>query len=290
MVSSFLELINEGNIGLLKAARRFNLENKVKFISYAVWWIRQPIQKALFEQTGTVRIPPNKIALLAKFKKALDRVFGALPCNDHRRRFKEHEQDLIDVMDKLRGASLDAPVSNTQSAEGDSTKTLLDVLGEERNQDVESERRELGKVIDSVLENITSREERILRMYYGLIFSSSSHLKKSARNLSLPESEHASLAIAPSGSFSETLPLAQSQPSLSRMSVNRPNEEARECCGHILIPCLRFPLAECRTLMHIVQRRAHPEKNIGRFVCLARGRSRWLAFSGNISLFAPYFS
>ena len=207
---SFLELINEGNIGLLKAARRFNLENKVKFISYAVWWIRQSIQKALFEQTGTVRIPPNKIALLAKFKKALDRNSGDYLATITMDDFKEHEQDLIDVMDKLRGVSLDAPVSNTQSAEGDSTKTLLDVLGEEPNQDVESERRELGKVIDSVLQNITSREERILECITASISPSSLHLKKSARNSSLPESEYASFVIAPSGSFSETPPLAQS--------------------------------------------------------------------------------
>jgi RNA polymerase primary sigma factor len=182
---SFLELINEGNIGLLKAAKRFNLENKVKFISYAVWWIRQSIQKALFEQTGTVRIPPNKIALLAKFKKALDKnsgdYFGTISMDD----FKEHEQDLIDVMDKLRGVSLDAPVSNNQGMDGDSTKTLQDVLGEEPNQDAESERRELGTVIDSVLQNITSREERILRMYYGLNFSKQFTLEEIGKELKL---------------------------------------------------------------------------------------------------------
>jgi RNA polymerase primary sigma factor len=182
---SFLELINEGNIGLLKAAKRFNLENKVKFISYAVWWIRQSIQKALFEQTGTVRIPPNKIALLAKFKKALDKnsgdYFGTISMDD----FKEHEQDLIDVMDKLRGVSLDAPVSNNPGMDGDSTKTLQDILGEEPNQDAESERRELGTVIDSVLQNITSREERILRMYYGLNFSKQFTLEEIGKELKL---------------------------------------------------------------------------------------------------------
>jgi RNA polymerase primary sigma factor len=181
---SFLELINEGNMGLLKAAKRFNIEAKVKFISYAVWWIRQSIQKALFEQTGTVRIPPNKIALLAKFKKALDKNSGdymqTISMND----FKEHEQDILDVMDKLRGISLDAPVSN-QSQDGDGTKTLQDVIGEEPNQDIESERKELGKVIDSVLQNITSREELILRMYYGLNFSKQFTLEEIGKELKL---------------------------------------------------------------------------------------------------------
>jgi len=181
---SFLELINEGNMGLLKAAKRFNLEAKVKFISYAVWWIRQSIQKALFEQTGTVRIPPNKIALLAKFKKALDKNSGdymqTISMND----FKEHEQDILDVMDKLRGISLDAPVAN-QNQDSDTTKTLQDVIGEEPNQDVESERKELGKVIDSVLQNITSREELILRMYYGLNFSKQFTLEEIGKELKL---------------------------------------------------------------------------------------------------------
>jgi RNA polymerase primary sigma factor len=182
---SFLELINEGNIGLLKAAKRFNLENKVKFISYAVWWIRQSIQKALFEQTGTVRIPPNKIALLARFKKALDKNSGDYMETIAMDDFKEHEQDIIDVMDKLRGISLDAPVSNNQGIDGDPTKTLNDLLGDEANQDLESERKELGKVIDSVLQNITSREEQILRMYFGLNFSKQFTLEEIGKELKL---------------------------------------------------------------------------------------------------------
>ena len=99
--------------------------------------------------------------------------------------FKEHEQDIIDVMDKLRGVSLDAPVGNNQGSEGDSTKTLQDILGDDPNQDTESERRELGKVIDSVLQNITSREERILRMYYGLNFSKQFTLEEIGKELKL---------------------------------------------------------------------------------------------------------
>ena len=66
---TLLELINEGNMGLHKAAKRFDLSKDVKFISYAVWWIRQTIQKAIFEQVGAMRIPLNKLALINKFKK-----------------------------------------------------------------------------------------------------------------------------------------------------------------------------------------------------------------------------
>ena len=182
---SYLELINEGNMGLLKASKRFNLEMKVKFISYAVWWIRQSIQKALFEQPGLVRIPPNKIALVNKFKKALDKNLGdyieTMAMDD----FKEYEQEIIDIMDKLRGISLDAPIASHGTVDEESSKTLQDVIGQNPNQDEESERRELGKVIDSVLQNVTSREERILRMYYGLNFSKQFTLEEIGKELKL---------------------------------------------------------------------------------------------------------
>lgn len=182
---SYLELINEGNMGLLKASKRFNLDMKVKFISYAVWWIRQSIQKALFEQPGLVRIPPNKIALVNKFKKALDKNLGdyieTMALDD----FKGYEQEILDIMDKLRGISLDAPIASHGAIDEESTKTLQDVIGENPNQDEESERRELGKVIDSVLQNVTSREERILRMYYGLNFSKQFTLEEIGKELKL---------------------------------------------------------------------------------------------------------
>lgn len=181
---TYLELINEGNLGLLKAAKRFDHEMNVKFISYAVWWIRQSIQKALFEQAGTVRIPPNKIALINKFKQALDRNCGNFNDTICRDEFKSHENDIIEIMEKLRGISLDAPVSSGRSDE-DSGKTLQDMLGENPDQDGESERKELASVLDGVLQNITSREERILRMYYGLNFSRQFTLEEIGRELKL---------------------------------------------------------------------------------------------------------
>lgn len=181
---SYLELINEGNMGLLKAAKRFNLAMNVKFISYAVWWIRQSIQKALFEQAGTVRIPPNKIALINKFKQALERNCGDFQETITMDDFKDHEHDIVDVMEKLRGVSLDAPIGSTKGDE-DTTKTLQDILGEDPDQDGESERRELSSVLDNVLQNITSREERILRMYYGLNFSRQFTLEEIGKELKL---------------------------------------------------------------------------------------------------------
>jgi RNA polymerase primary sigma factor len=181
---SYLELINEGNIGLLKAAKRFDLNMNVKFISYAVWWIRQSIQKALFEQAGTVRIPPNKIALINKFKQALERNCGDYNVTIAEKEFEGHESEIVDIMEKLKGVSLDSPVSSTGNDE-DSSKTLADMLGEDPDQDGENERRELGNVLDSCLQNITSREERILRMYYGLNFSRQFTLEEIGKELKL---------------------------------------------------------------------------------------------------------
>lgn len=181
---SYLELINEGNIGLLKAAKRFDIKKQVKFISYAVWWIRQSIQKAIFEQAGTVRIPLNKIALVNRFKKALDANKGNYNKTIMLEEFKKYEQEIVDVMDKTRGISLDSPIANENSAE-DNIKTLQDVLGEKPNQDEESERRELSTILENVMQNITSREERILRMYYGLNFSRQFTLEEIGNELSL---------------------------------------------------------------------------------------------------------
>jgi len=181
---SYLELINEGNVGLLKAAKRFDMNMNVKFISYAVWWIRQSIQKALFEQAGTVRIPPNKIALINKFKQALDRNLGDFEKTIAMEPFCDHSTEIVEIMEKLRGVSLDAPLSSNTQDEN-STTTLQDILGEDPDQDGESERRELGSVLDGVLQNITSREERILRMYYGLNFSRQFTLEEIGKELKL---------------------------------------------------------------------------------------------------------
>ena len=168
---AYLDLINEGNIGLIKAAKRFNLAIDVKFISYAVWWIRQSMQKALFEQAGLIRIPLNKVALLRDFKRAMDRNYGDYYDTIMREEFRHHETDIIDAMSKFKTLSFDTPLNTAQRGSddgGNSPKTLADILGEEPNQDADSDRRELGVTIDRLLRGVPLREERILRMYYGL--------------------------------------------------------------------------------------------------------------------------
>ncbi len=181
---SFLELINEGNIGLLKAAKRFDLGNNVKFISYAVWWIRQSIQKALFEQSGTVRIPPNKIALLNRFRQAMERHSGDYLTTIRTEEFKNLEAEIVEVMERVHGISMDAPITSMRQ-EDDSVKTMQDVLGEDPEQDEESMRKELNEALDSVLQYVSGREERILRMYYGLNFSKQFTLEEIGHELKL---------------------------------------------------------------------------------------------------------
>jgi RNA polymerase primary sigma factor len=180
-----MDLINEGNVGLIKAAKRFNLAFNVKFISYAVWWIRQAIQKALFEQAGTVRLPLNKLNLLRCFRKALERNRGDFYETIMMGNFKSHESDIIDSMDKIKTISLETPINNASQSGNGSVKTLLDVLGEEPNQDSESELRELGATLESVLQNLSSREERVIRMYFGLNFSRQFTLEEIGKELNL---------------------------------------------------------------------------------------------------------
>jgi RNA polymerase primary sigma factor len=182
---SFIDLIDEGNLGLIKAAKRFNLSMKVKFISYAVWWIRQSIQRAFFEQAGIVRLPLNKISLLRNFKQALEHNRGDYYETIMMEKFKSHENEIVEIMDKIKTISLETPINNASPSSKESVKTLQDVLGEEPDQEGESERKELGAALDSVLQNVPSREERVIRMYFGLNFSRQFTLEEIGKELNL---------------------------------------------------------------------------------------------------------
>ncbi len=181
----YMDLIDEGNLGLMKAAKRFNLAMKVKFISYAVWWIRHAIQKAFFEQAGTVRLPLNKLSLLRNFKRALERNRGDYYETITMEKFKSNENDIVEIMDKIKTVSLETPINNASPYGEESEKTLQDMLGEEPNQEGESELRELGAALDNALQNVPSREERVLRMYFGLNFSRQFTLEEIGKELNL---------------------------------------------------------------------------------------------------------
>ena len=184
---ALLDLINEGNIGLYKAAKRFDMNKDVKFISYAVWWIRQSIQKALFEQVGSVRIPPNKLAMVNRFKRALMLNGGDYAKTMAMEEFAPFEKDIIEVMEKIVDISLDAPIGDDagSSSGADTVSTLMDVLGNEGKQEEEMEREERRKMIDETLASLPRREEEILKMFYGLDTVEDTTLKDIGEDLRL---------------------------------------------------------------------------------------------------------
>jgi RNA polymerase primary sigma factor len=165
------DLINEGNMGLIKAAERFDETRGFKFISYAVWWIRQSILQALAEQARIVRLPLNKIGVINKINKA----YSELEQKYERPPSVEELADLLecsaeDVRQSLanngRHVSMDASL-----VEGDeSSSNMYDLLpndslpGPENELVVES----LRKDIERSLTTLTSREGDVVRMYYGL--------------------------------------------------------------------------------------------------------------------------
>jgi RNA polymerase primary sigma factor len=168
---SLPDLINEGNLGLIKAAQRFDETRGFKFISYAVWWIRQSILQALAEQARIVRLPLNKIGIINKVNKAfseLEQELGRTPTIDE---LADHlEISDADVKQSManngRHISMDAPLK--EDDEGSST--LYDIL---QNPEQNNPERELileslrGEILRS-LNTLKVREADVIRLYYGL--------------------------------------------------------------------------------------------------------------------------
>jgi len=168
---SLPDLINEGNLGLIKAAERFDETRGFKFISYAVWWIRQSILQALAEQARIVRLPLNKIGTINKINRAfteLEQRFERTPTVEELAEYLDCS--LEDVRQSLantgRHISMDAPL-----VEGDeSSSSMYDVLANDTLPGPENElvTESLKKDIDRSLSTLTSRESDVVRLYYGL--------------------------------------------------------------------------------------------------------------------------
>ena len=163
------DLINEGNLGLIKAAQRFDETRGFKFISYAVWWIRQSILQALAEQSRIVRLPLNKIGSINKINKMfamLEQRFERPPSAAEIA--KELDMSENDVKESLKNAgrhvSMDAPL-----VEGEDSN-LYDVLrsGESPNPDKSLLHESLRVEIYRALDTLTPREADVVRLYFGL--------------------------------------------------------------------------------------------------------------------------
>jgi RNA polymerase primary sigma factor len=167
---SLNDLINEGNLGLVKAAQRFDETKGFKFISYAVWWIRQSIIQALAEQSRLVRLPLNKVGSLTKINKAfatLEQQFEREPTPDELAQLLDLEtEEVISTLGIAgRHISMDAPFTDGES------NSLLDVL---ENNDISSTDGNIDYT-DSLriecersLSTLTDREQGVLKLFFGI--------------------------------------------------------------------------------------------------------------------------
>lgn len=167
---SLSDLINEGNLGLIKAAQRFDETRGFKFISYAVWWIRQSILQALAEQSRIVRLPLNKVGSLNK----INRAFSELEQEFEREPSPEELADMLEIPTEevettlgvaARHVSMDAPF-----VEGEDN-SLLDVLENTATPDTDSSleyRDSLRREIERSLSTLTDRQCDVIKLYFGI--------------------------------------------------------------------------------------------------------------------------
>jgi len=164
------ELINEGNLGLMEAARRFDPNQKIKFISYAVWWIRQSITRAISEKARTVRISAEKELVLRKLNRTpgkIKQVVGGTYVidADSLEGVTRYNADQIEkiLMMGVRTVSLDAPAGE------DGETTLLDILpSHSMAADFRSERAAERQELRKLFEQLGDQEREVLKLYFGL--------------------------------------------------------------------------------------------------------------------------
>ncbi|MCK9291837.1 MAG: RNA polymerase sigma factor RpoD/SigA [Bacteroidales bacterium] len=166
---SLPDLINEGNLGLIKAASRFDETRGFKFISYAVWWIRQSILQALAEQSRIIRLPLNQVGSLNKIKKATSRLeqeFERLPSTDEIAEKLDMPEHKIENAMKIntRYISMDAPLK------ADDDQVFLDLYVPEDIEETDEPlmRESLGREIQRSLATLSEKERDVINMYYGI--------------------------------------------------------------------------------------------------------------------------
>lgn len=166
---SLTDLIQEGNVGLVTAARKFDPEQGVKFISYAVWWIRQAILASLANQGRPVRVPLNRASDLARIfreKERLKQELGREPTSYELGRAARLTPELVESLQTLNAAEirLDAPIGDSE----DSQLVERFITEEAPEPEVEVENRLLHEAISKALGNLEERDAEVLKMYFGL--------------------------------------------------------------------------------------------------------------------------
>lgn len=164
------DLINEGNLGLIKAAKRFDETRGFKFISYAVWWIRQSILQALAEQSRIVRLPLNKIGSINKINKAiaaLEQEHGRMPATEEiANKLGMNVQDVKEsIKNSSRHVSMDAPMK-----QGEESSSLYDVVRSEESPSPDKDLIHLSLTIEieRSLSTLSEREADVIKCFFGL--------------------------------------------------------------------------------------------------------------------------
>ncbi|HNR20779.1 MAG TPA: sigma-70 family RNA polymerase sigma factor [Bacteroidia bacterium] len=184
---SLSDLINEGNLGLIKAAHKFDETKGFKFISYAVWWIRQSIMMALVEKVRTVRIPFNQVNTLGRIKRVqheYEQQFNREP--NLYELSAELQLDFNHLKDVMRSSSF--PVSLDQPINSDESDTSFGDLMEDKNVDPTDEvvnRESVHYDVNRTLKNLKPREAQILKMFYGIGFIEQLSIEQIADKLEL---------------------------------------------------------------------------------------------------------
>ena len=165
---SLPDLINEGNVGLIKAAEKFDETRGFKFISYAVWWIRQSILQAIAEQSRLVRLPLNQVGSVNKIARELSRFeqeHERKPSVDEiAERVDLPEDKIADAMKaNSRHVSMDAPI-----ADGEDSSMIDFLFGDSSNTDRELAIESLKAEVSRILKVLTDKEQKVLRAFFGI--------------------------------------------------------------------------------------------------------------------------
>ena len=183
---SLADLINEGNLGLIKAAKRFDHSRGFKFISYAVWWIRQSILQALAEQARLIRLPLNRVGTITKITRVAEKLEAEIErqpkANEISHQLEMTPDDVVNAMQySRRHSSLDTPFQDGED------NSLMDVL--EDMQDVNPDdmlmRESMKDDVMASLDTLAGRERSVIEMYYGINRESALTLNEIGEEFSL---------------------------------------------------------------------------------------------------------
>jgi RNA polymerase primary sigma factor len=167
---SLPDLINEGNLGLIKAAQRFDETRGFKFISYAVWWIRQSILQSLAEQSRIVRLPLNKVGLTNRINKAfqqLEQEYEREPSAEELADMLELDTDEVTATLSMssRHVSMDSPISEGEDS------TLIDVMANPNSESADEQIDHIDSLkleIERSLNTLTERQQEVIRFFFGI--------------------------------------------------------------------------------------------------------------------------